>query len=96
MNPIRVFHVITILCLGASCATSEEFNQAKFPTVPTPTPPPGPPKKEPDDRWICKVSNGAGRIFVAEADSSFEAQIKAKHECEIYSRRCSYLSCDPK
>ncbi len=53
------------------------------------------PPKESETVWKCKISNGAGRIFQAIDESHDQSEAKARHQCEIYSKNCIFLSCTP-
>lgn len=53
------------------------------------------PPKESETVWKCKISNGAGRIFQAIDESHDQSEAKARHQCEIYSKTCTFLSCTP-
>ena len=53
-----------------------------------------PEPKPPEEKWLCKVSNGEGRVFRLIGESRAAAESKAREECQIYSRRCALLDCN--
>ena len=52
-------------------------------------------EKPPEPQTRCSVSNGAGRVFYATDPSRDTAEANVRHECEIYSRNCVLLDCNP-
>ncbi len=75
-----------------ACSSSAPQKKTLENASPSPTPTPTPPKK-PEEFYQCKISNGAGRVFIGKDPGRFIAESKARHECEIYSRHCVLLDC---
>ena len=83
--------------LGCSSIYRSEVASLATPTPkPTPVPTPSPPKpiiKNKLIRWRCKILNGEGRVFEAADDVAQVAERKARVQCEVSYRRCTFLDC---
>ena len=87
--PLIVFVTVFSACSSAPVAITK---MTESPEVKKPK---EQPPKESETVWKCKISNGAGRVFQAIDESHDQSEAKARHQCEIYSKNCVFLSCTP-
>ena len=92
--PFFLMASVGIALTGCSTPGYNPSYQKSPPAKAPPDPkPPQPPETKPVFYSRCDISNGEGRIFHATDESQDMAEIKARHECEIYSRHCVLLGC---
>ena len=101
LNPSRLFYIALLIsvvsigvfaCSGPSPVYDTGESKVK-PGTPTPTPTPTPEEKK--VKWVCRLMNGEGRTFQGEDETAFRAQLRARHDCELVSRHCTLLGCNP-